>query len=222
MDRFAKVNANVLLILATLFFSHQLAAESHDEAPRVNFLKDFDGIASIQTKESTVLHVNDKVWNSNTVFWIGSVSKQFLAVAVLRLVEQNQIQLDSGLDRYLDWDGKPLKFDGVSCTVRQILNHTCGLPDGLACYTLDTEVQENANRLLECAHEQTLKFKPGSSFLYSNLGYDLLGILVQKTTGKKYSEFMETHFFTVEGVITTSTNVRGTTLDFLSKRIFRP
>lgn len=67
---------------------------------------------------------------SESVFWIASVSKQFAAAAVLRLVDTGAIDLDAPIKQYLDMNAGSLRLKGAECTVLQVLSHTCGLSSG--------------------------------------------------------------------------------------------
>lgn len=104
------------------------------------------------------------------LFQIGSISKSFAALCVYRLADEGKIDLDASLSLYLP--DVPLPDEAIS--VQQILSHTAGLPR-----SSPVSPQVPDQRLWT-------GFKPGTNFSYSNTGYDLLGMLVQKITGKPY------------------------------------
>ena len=101
--------------------------------------------------------------DSNSVFAIGSVSKQFTAVMILLLEDQGKLKVEDQVSKYLK-EFQPKTFENI--TIAQLLNHTSGLND-------------SGSGLLS---------KPGTKFNYSNKGYRYLGQLIEKISGKKYGE----------------------------------
>ncbi|MFF7456332.1 serine hydrolase domain-containing protein [Kitasatospora sp. NPDC008115] len=113
---------------------------------------------------------------------IGSNTKTFTAVVVLQLVGEGRIRLDAPVERYL-----PGAVDGSGITVRQILQHTSGLPD----YTryLDDEIRPYRPReLLDIALRHPADFAPGEQWAYSNTNYVLAGLVVQEVTHRPLAE----------------------------------
>ena len=101
--------------------------------------------------------------DSNSVFAIGSVSKQFTAVMILLLEDQGKLKVEDRVSKYLK-EFQSKTFENI--TIAQLLNHTSGLND-------------SGSGLLS---------KPGTKFNYSNKGYRYLGQLIEKISGKKYGE----------------------------------
>jgi D-alanyl-D-alanine carboxypeptidase len=124
---------------------------------------------------------------------IGSNTKTFTAVAVLQLVAQGQVDLDKSVDTYLPGLLRGDGIDGRTITVRQILQHTSGLPN----YTEYIDLQNfEAIRhryiaprdLLDLALAHPAEFAPGTSWKYSNTNYIVAGLLVEKITGRPLAE----------------------------------
>ncbi|MEU9688560.1 serine hydrolase domain-containing protein [Amycolatopsis japonica] len=121
---------------------------------------------------------------------IASVSKVFVATLVLQLVAEKRVGLDEPVQRYLPG----LLPYPEPITVRQLLQHTSGLPRDLATEDtwasgpeVDTERFEHFDsddQIRLSVTKQPLQFKPGTSWAYSNTGYNVLGLLVEKTTRK--------------------------------------
>lgn len=120
---------------------------------------------------------------------IGSVSKTFTATMVLQLVAKGRITLDTTVQSVLPG----LLPYPEPITVHQVLQHTAGLPNGLAAEDawetlpeIDTEryVHFDPVQLVKLETKQPLVFPPGKGWAYSNTGYDLLGVLIEKVTGK--------------------------------------
>jgi CubicO group peptidase (beta-lactamase class C family) len=126
----------------------------------------------------------------DTKFRIGSLTKQFTAALVLRLVEQGQLKLDGRVGDYLpDYPSAA----GRALTLHQLLTHTAGLPE----YTTQPAFAPVANtpqtpaQLVALFAKLPLDFAPGSRFRYSNSNYILLGAIIEKVTGKSYAQVFE-------------------------------
>lgn len=141
---------------------------------------------------------------SKTKFRIGSVTKSFTAAAVLQLVGQGRIGLDDPIGPYF-----PRQTGGDRITIRHLLNHTSGLPN----YTdnpLMMEWVQHAASPEEVAARFCIKeldFEPGSQFTYCNSGYVLLGLLMEKLTGKSYSEIIRDHLLEPLGMKSTEAEI---------------
>ncbi|MEO5511414.1 MAG: serine hydrolase domain-containing protein [Longimicrobiales bacterium] len=125
---------------------------------------------------------------TESVFLIGSLTKQFTSAAVMKLVEQGRIRLDATIGDYLSDYAGP----GRRVTIHQLLNHTSGIPS----YTSLGDKFWPVNSRLDLTHAQmlalfagdSLQFEPGSKFAYNNSGYYLLGMIIEKVTGQSYAE----------------------------------
>jgi D-alanyl-D-alanine carboxypeptidase len=128
-------------------------------------------------------------------FRIGSITKTFVATVVLQLVGEGRLRLDEPVARRLPG----LLANGEQITVRQLLNHTSGLPD----YTGDPELLAGIvqNRvwapqgLVALAEKQPLLFPPGSAWAYSNTDYIVAGLLVEAVTGRSLARELDRRIF---------------------------
>ncbi|MFJ7279990.1 serine hydrolase domain-containing protein [Kitasatospora sp. NPDC098663] len=123
----------------------------------------------------------------------GSNTKAFTAVVVLQLVAEGKIGLDSPVDTYLPGLLRGDGIDGHSITVRQLLQHTSGLPDYMETPALPdfTTIQYRyfePRDLLDAALAQQARFPAGTSWEYSNTNYIVAGLIVQKVTGRPVGE----------------------------------
>jgi D-alanyl-D-alanine carboxypeptidase len=123
---------------------------------------------------------------------IGSNTKTFTSVVVLQLVGEGKIKLDAPVETYLPGLLRGDGIDGRHITVRQLLQHTSGLPNytnflakGALPYR-DTYFEPR--RLLDMALEQKADFPPGAKWEYSNTNYVVAGLIVEKVTGRPLSE----------------------------------
>jgi CubicO group peptidase (beta-lactamase class C family) len=127
-----------------------------------------------------------------TRYRIGSVTKQFTAAAVLRLQEAGKLSVADPLSKFL-----PDYPRGGEVTVRHLLTHTSGIhsytnkPDFGSTVT----VPITPDALIRSFKDDPFDFEPGRKFLYSNSGYFLLGVIVEKVSGLSYAEYLRRNFF---------------------------
>ncbi|HEX6811214.1 MAG TPA: serine hydrolase domain-containing protein [Planctomycetota bacterium] len=127
--------------------------------------------------------------DAETCFRIGSITKQFTAALVMKLVEQGKLALDDPLGKHVP----DFPTGGKLVTVRQLLDHT----SGIVSYTgLGPEWEKK--QPLELTHDELLglvagkpfDFEPGTDWRYNNTGYYLLGVLLEKVTGRSYPQLI--------------------------------
>lgn len=130
-----------------------------------------------------------------TKFRIGSMTKQFTAMAVMMLVEQGSLSLEGKISDYLPDYPKP---QGDQVTIHQLLTHSSGIPS----YTNMTDIMRYRGSMDEAPEDfirkfwdQALEFEPGRKFKYNNSGYYLLGMIVEKVSGEPYSDFVQHRIF---------------------------
>jgi len=129
-------------------------------------------------------------WNTpvrpDTIFQIQSVTKTFTASAVMLLVEDEKVGLDDKITKY--FSDLPKNWEGI--TVRHLLNHTSGIKDFINEPTVDMRREIQPEDVIESLREKPLNFPPGGKYAYSNTGYHLLGMIIQKVTGQSWDEFV--------------------------------
>jgi CubicO group peptidase (beta-lactamase class C family) len=120
---------------------------------------------------------------------LGSVTKQFTAMAVLILAEQGKLKLDDRIVEKVDF--APAAWKDI--TVRHLLNHTSGIPNftDFPDYMPKRTWPQTHEEMVARFRDKPLEFEPGSRFNYSNSGYFLLGIIIEKASGQKYEDFLE-------------------------------
>jgi CubicO group peptidase (beta-lactamase class C family) len=138
---------------------------------------------------------NDVPATPETVYRIGSVTKQFTAAAIMRLVEQGKLSLDDTLQKF--FPNYPAQGNRV--TVRHLLNHTSGIksytslgPKWQRLMRLDLA----PDSLVALFASEPFDFKPGDEWRYDNSGFFLLGMIVEKLSGKTYGQYRQDEFFT--------------------------
>lgn len=135
-----------------------------------------------------------------TVFDIGSTSKQFTATSILLLAQDGKLALDDSVRKYIP--ELPGYFDKV--TLDHLLNHTGGVRDYIGLLMLGginiEDHTTDADALQAIARQQALDFLPGSEHSYSNSGYFLLSLVVKKASGKSLREFAQERIFAPLGM----------------------
>lgn len=129
----------------------------------------------------------------NHIFETASVSKQFTAMAILILNERKKMSLDDELSKYI-----PELNNYPTITVKNLLHHTSGLPDYLRLDSLFDKSKINDNKdliAIFAKHSPKLQFTPNTKHLYSNTNYVFLATIIEKVSGKSFSEFLKTEIF---------------------------
>jgi CubicO group peptidase (beta-lactamase class C family) len=128
-----------------------------------------------------------------SVFELGSVTKQFTAVAILMLAEQGKVRLDDEITKYL----ADFPTHGQKVTIEQLLTHTAGIANytDLAEWIPRVREEMPVATLIGLFKDKPLDFPPGTKWSYSNSGYVLLGAVIEKASGKSYERFVEDEIF---------------------------
>ena len=131
-----------------------------------------------------------------TIFEAGSVSKQFTAAAIVLLAQDGVLSLDDDVRTYVP----ELPDYGHTVTIRHLLTHTSGLRDwgsvaAIAGWGRDARTHTHDHVLDILSRQRSLNFTPGNEYSYSNSGYNLLAIIVDRTSGMPFAEFSRTRIF---------------------------
>jgi CubicO group peptidase (beta-lactamase class C family) len=148
----------------------------------------------------------NREWHvANTVdtrFRIGSTTKTFTAVTILRLVDEGKVALDAPVAEYVP--NLPQAWAGV--TIKMLLSHTAGVPDYVFAPTFkdrEARLVQMPKSLLALVREKPLDFPPGEGWRYSNTGFVLLGMVIEKVSGRSYADYLRDEFFTPLGMADT-------------------
>ena len=130
--------------------------------------------------QNTKLHLPNSL---NTIYQIGSTTKEFTAAIILKLEEQHKLSTEDKLSKYF-----PTFKRGDEITIRHLLTHTSGIYEILRDKTAVAENTQprSKERMLSFFIDKPLDFDPGTKYSYCNSGYILLGLIIEKVTGKPY------------------------------------
>ena len=186
----------ILLLLPMALTAQKNYPKLLDEYVQASFkVKEFNGTVLVMQKGKAIYKKSfglaDREWNiantNDTKYRIGSVTKQFTAACILQLAEQGKLNLDDKLSKYI-----PDYPKGDSITTHMLLNHTSGIKN----YTDLPEFWPKAilplskDSMIALFKNKPLDFSPGSKWNYSNSGYFLLGVIVEKASGKKFDDYL--------------------------------
>jgi D-alanyl-D-alanine carboxypeptidase len=147
-------------------------------------------------------------WNTpakpDTIYEIGSITKQFTAESIMILVEQGKVGLDDKISKYIPESPDTWK----DITVRNLLNHVSGIKNYTGLIKFLGEMQKNSTHeaFLKLVSPEPLDFAPGTKWAYSNTNFYLLGMIVEKASGQSYGDFVQSHIFDPLGMKTAYLN----------------
>jgi CubicO group peptidase (beta-lactamase class C family) len=207
-----KINSKNILFATCLFINLSLVGQQttgltisqklDEYLNSANAVYKFNGSALIAKKGTILLakgygfkNVSAHLRNdTSTIFQIGSITKSFTAIVILKLQEEGKLSVYDKLNKF--FPGFP---KGDKITIQNLLTHTSGLHNytdiigeedsAIVCYPVSRE------RVLEVFENKGLLFKPGKKFEYSNSGYYLLGMIIEKVTGKQYETVVREMIF---------------------------
>jgi CubicO group peptidase (beta-lactamase class C family) len=146
------------------------------------------GLSNIETETAAT---------PDSVYKIASLSKPFIATALLLLVDENKVRLDDKISPYLE--GAPPSWQSI--TIRQVMSHISGIPRDPADY--HPYEQQKPGAVIASAYALPLVFQPGEKFLYSNVGYYILAQIVEKASGMPWETFVADRLFRPAGLTAT-------------------
>jgi len=152
------------------------------------------GLASVQ------FHVPA---SPETVYELASATKPLVATAIMILVQDGKISLDDKISAYVENTPDAWK----SITIRNLLTQTSGIKDYVNDLHRDFQYDTPPEKEVEAAMSAALNFAPGDKWSYSNTGYVLLGMIIQKVSGQTYDAFLDEHVFKPLGMTNTRRDV---------------
>ncbi|MGD1045061.1 MAG: serine hydrolase domain-containing protein [Bacteroidota bacterium] len=137
--------------------------------------------------------------NVNMVFEIGSITKQFTAVAIMQLVEQGKISLQDPINKFIE----DYPTHGYTITIENLLTHTSGIKDYWKMKEFDSTFWRKdytTSEFINFFKNEPMDFAPGTNLHYSNSGFCLLGYIIEKVSGMTYAKYIEENIFKPAGM----------------------
>lgn len=189
----------LLTILMCCFFNLIVVAQKHELHNYFTAhqkLNQFNGSILLAKNNEVIFQNSYNETNLNdslkvtpqSKFIIASVSKVFVKIAILKLVDQNKLKLTDNISKYI-----PTFPNGDKITIEQLLFHKSGLPRELSNY--ENYEHLSLNQIIILSQKETLLFEPNTQTAYSNVGYFLLHYIIQETSGRKYLDFIQENVF---------------------------
>jgi CubicO group peptidase (beta-lactamase class C family) len=157
------------------------------------------GLANVETKAPAT---------EQTAYQLASVTKQFTAAGVLLLVEEGKIKLDEPFVTYLPDLPAAWKERWKEVRIRHLLNHTSGIESYTSLPDFGKTMRKDYTHreLIGLVADKPLRWKPGEKWDYNNTGYYLLGMVIEKVSGKSYNDFLTERIFQPLGMKDTRVN----------------
>jgi CubicO group peptidase (beta-lactamase class C family) len=151
----------------------------------------------------------DQPITAQSPFYLASLSKSFTATAIMLLAHDHKLDLTDRLATHLP--GIPKAWSEI--TIRHLLTHQSGIPDFLNETRLDVQGLTNEAVFARAVADGTLNFRPGTQFRYSNSGYVMLALVVEKASGQPFETFLRDRIFEPLGMRQTFVFTEGMTRD---------
>jgi CubicO group peptidase (beta-lactamase class C family) len=209
-----KFNSRLSIVVTALFFTTCLHAQpvSKSDAELIGkvdkllaavYKPNETGATVLIARKGTVLYKKalgmanlelDVPMQIDHVFRIGSISKQFTAVAILQLFEKGKLNLQDDIKKFIP----DYPTHGYTITVEHLLNHTSGIKSYTSMNEWDDQVRRKdftPAALVDYFKNQPMDFSPGTKWEYNNSGYFLLGFIIEKISGQTYQEYIKDNIF---------------------------
>ncbi|KQR72518.1 serine hydrolase [Pedobacter sp. Leaf176] len=200
----------LLLIVITIpFFAKAQSLDSQLDSLLSNLFQDKDGLGGVLMVAKGEKTIYKKAFgNANlelgvhmtpeNVFQIGSMTKQFTAIAILKLAEENKLNLNDSISKYI-----PDYPSGNKITIHHLLTHTSGIKDFTKMKTLQQVAQRDFSpkQMVDFFKNEPVDFAAGAKFEYNNSGYVILGYIIELISGATYENYINKNIFEAAGMV---------------------
>lgn len=211
MNTFTKSSLLLLITSFQLFFAQKTSGKTETKIDSI-ILSEFKdkngpgGVFMVTQKGKNIykkafgkanLELNAEMTPEN-VFQIGSMTKQFTAIAILQLEEQGKLNVNDPISKYVkDYP------NGDKITIHHLLTHTSGIKDFTKMKTISTIAQKEMKpeMMVDFFKNEPVDFAPGDKFDYNNSGYVLLGYIIELVSGDTYENFIKKNIFEKAGML---------------------
>lgn len=207
---YTKSVLTVLVLVCFISVKAQYLEKEFDKIAYQTFSQNQPGGVILIAKKGNVLYKKafglanmelEVPMKTDMVFEIGSLTKQFTAVAILQLIEQGKLSLNDPITKYIP--DYPIKENII--TIHHLLSHTAGIPNytNMEKWSSVWRQELTLSETIALFKNAPLDFKPGDEFSYSNSGYILLGYIVEKVSGLNYTTYLEEKILKPSGMLNT-------------------
>lgn len=198
-----KISSTILLSIFSIVISYSQNIENKiNDILNKEYSKDGTGGVALVSKGGRIIYHNafglanlelNTPMAKDMVFEIGSITKQFTAIAILMLKEQGKLDLEDDIKKYLP----NYPSQGKTITIHNLLNHTSGIKNYVTLKEWFPLIRKDftPKNFIDFFKEEPLNFNPGDKWEYSNSGYYILGHIIEKISGQSYGDFIESKIF---------------------------
>ncbi|MEH6535624.1 MAG: serine hydrolase [Psychroserpens sp.] len=194
------------LLISVTSFAQTLEDQINDYVSS-QYTSETPGASVLVAKDGKIIYKNsfgisnfelDVKAETNHVYEIGSITKQFTAVAILMLEEQGKLSVSDEITKFIP----DYPTQGKTITIHHLLNHTSGIQSytGMASFMELARTDMTPTELIGKFKNEPMEFDPGTQFKYNNSGYILLGHIIEVTSGKSYEDFIQANIFDKVGM----------------------
>lgn len=196
----------ILFVCTFLLCNTSLPAQrletTFDTLLQAHYMSENPGVTALVAKNGEVIYRKavgkahlelDVDMKPENVFELGSITKQFTAVAILMLIEQGKLGLDDEITKYLP----DYPTQGKKITVHHLLNHTSGIKSYTEMGDLNTFAKNDKTpkEIIDFFKNEPMDFDSGTAWRYNNSGYIILGYIIEEISGKSYADFIASTIF---------------------------
>lgn len=193
---------SLALFVLLCYLPSSCCAQDDVNSRILSVLKDHNavGAAIVFVKDTSIIYTNSFGYNpnfehpelreaipTNGVFWLASVTKTFISTAIMQLVEKGMIGLDDDVNTYLPFSLRNPSYPQIPITIRMLLSHRSSLTDKQGSRSFENLITKDKTKY---AANYT-KSRPGDKFVYCNLGYNILGAIIEKVTQERFDKYIQ-------------------------------
>ncbi len=158
------------------------------------------GVSAVVVKDNIIIYNHTFGYNpdyndttrrdtipDNGIYVIASISKSFIATAIMQLVEKQLLNLDDDVNNYLNFSVRNPQYPSTPITVRMLLDHRSSINDKFYSWNINQINPKKGKNWRGCYNE----YQPGTEFKYCNYNYNLLGAIIEKVTGEKFFDYID-------------------------------
>ncbi|PQB04766.1 serine hydrolase [Aureitalea marina] len=202
---------NHFLLLFALMLTQLIWGQSLDQKIDAilseQYPADGPGVSALVAKDGQVIYTaafglanleHQIPLKPESVFEIGSITKQFTAVAILMLEQAGKLKVSDNITKYIP----DYPTQGKTITLQHLLNHTSGIKSytNMPSFMSEARTDMTPNELIDVFKNETVEFDPGTQWNYNNSGYIILGEIIERVSGMSYEAFVETKLFAPAGM----------------------
>lgn len=217
-----KLVSLLLLLAISTFVVAQKLEKQFDEMLNAQYVPNEPGATALVAKDGKIIYHKafgmanlelDVKMEPDMILEIGSITKQFTAVAILMLVEQGKLDLDDDITKFIE----DYPTHGHHISIHHLLTHTSGIKSYTSLeswrplWRTDYETKE----FIDIFKNEPMDFAPGEEYRYNNSAYFLLGYIIEIVSGQTYEEFIESNIFKPLGM---KSSLYGSNSEIIKKR----